>query len=67
MAAGVYLRGRDPDAAMAVRTGEASVFETSGIQSARVEGYARDFRKAAQPFKRRADVQEMIDSLAVVA
>ncbi len=67
MAAGVYLRGRDPDAAVAVRTGEASVFDISGIQSARVEGYARDFRKAAQPFKRRTDVQEMLDGLAGVA
>lgn len=66
MAAGVYLRGRDPDAALAVRTGEASVFETSGIRSVRVEGYARDLKKVAQPFRRRADVQEMIDGLAIV-
>ncbi|MGH3567800.1 MAG: hypothetical protein ACRDRH_17575 [Pseudonocardia sp.] len=66
MAAGVYLRARDPDAAVAVRKGEVLAFDTSGIHSVRVEGFARDFAKAAQPFKRRSDVQEMLGGLAVV-
>ncbi|MGI9003137.1 MAG: helix-turn-helix domain-containing protein [Pseudonocardia sp.] len=65
MAAGVYLRARDPDAAVAVSKGELLGVRTNGIRSIRVESYARDLKKVARPFQRQPDVQEMIDSLAV--
>lgn len=64
MAAGIYMRARDPDAAMAVGKGAASVSEARGIYSVRVEGYARELERASQPFRARSDVQDMIDSLA---
>ena len=65
MAAGVYLRGRDPDAAVAVSKGEPLAVRTSGIHSVRVEGYVWDLQKVARPFTRRPDVQEMVNSLAI--
>ncbi|MGH3565480.1 MAG: hypothetical protein ACRDRH_05510 [Pseudonocardia sp.] len=66
-AAGVYLRVRDPDAAVAVSKGEPLGVRTNGIRSVRVEGYAMDLKKVARPFTRRSDVREMVDSLDVVA
>ncbi len=67
MAAGVYLRGRDPDAAVAVCKGEFLGVRTSGIRSVRVEGFAMDLQKVARPFQRRPDVQELLNSLTLVA
>lgn len=66
-AAGVYLRARDPDAAVAVSKGEPLGIRTNGIRSVRVEGYAMDLKKVARPFTQRTDVREMVDSLNVVA
>lgn len=67
MASGVYLRAKEPDAAVAILQEETSVIEARGIRSVRVEGYAMDLKKVARPFTRRPDVREMVDSLAVVA
>ncbi|MGI9003954.1 MAG: hypothetical protein ACR2GH_20275 [Pseudonocardia sp.] len=66
MAAGVYLRARDPDAAVAVSKGGLLGVRTSGIRSVRVEGFATDLQKVARPFQHRPDIQEMISSLALV-
>ncbi len=65
MAAGIYLRGRVPDAAVAVSKGEPLAVRTSGIHSVRVEGYVWDLQKVARPFTSRPDVQEMVNSLAI--
>ncbi|MGI9002935.1 MAG: hypothetical protein ACR2GH_14955 [Pseudonocardia sp.] len=65
LAAGVYLRARDPDAAVAVSKEGFLGVRTSRMRSARVEGFTADLQKVARPFQRRPDVHEMIDSLTV--
>jgi len=67
MATGVYLRAKDPDAALAVLKEDTFVIETRGMRSARVEGFTAELQKVARQFTHRPDVREMVESLVVVA
>lgn len=61
MAASAYMRAGDVDAAVA--TGHAYADDVVGLRSSRVDGYIRDLQHAAAPYRRRAEVQDVLQQL----
>lgn len=63
MAASLYMKVSDPDAAMAIDV-LSPASDLGSIHSVRVDNYSRDLQYAARPFRRRDDVQRMLTRLA---
>jgi transcriptional regulator with XRE-family HTH domain len=65
MAASVYMKANDPEAAVATDT-STTALDIGSVHSTRVDGYLRDLVNAAQPFTNRGDVQQMLAQPALV-